>query len=42
MGINWLDLALLVPATVAIAALGAYLPARWAARVAPADVLRYE
>ena len=42
MGINWLDLALLVPATVAIAAVGAYLPARWAARVAPADVLRYE
>lgn len=42
MGINWLDLALLIPATLAIAALGAYLPARWAARVAPADVLRYE
>jgi len=42
MGINWTGLALLIPATLAIAALGAYLPARWAARIAPADVLRYE
>jgi putative ABC transport system permease protein len=42
MGINWLALALLVPVTLLVAALGAYLPARWAARVPVAEVLRYE
>jgi len=33
---------LLIPATLLVAALGAYLPARWAARVPAAEVLRYE
>jgi putative ABC transport system permease protein len=42
MGINWMELALLVPATLLVAALGAYLPARWAARVPVGEVLRYE
>jgi putative ABC transport system permease protein len=42
MGINWLDLALLVPVTLLVAALGAYLPARWAARVPVGEVLRDE
>jgi putative ABC transport system permease protein len=42
MGINWLGLALLIPATLLVAALGAYLPARWAARVPVGEVLRYE
>lgn len=42
MGINWLALALLFPATLLVAALGAYLPARWAARVSASEVLRYE
>ncbi len=42
IAINWLGLALLVPITVLVAALGAYLPARWAARVPAAEVLRYE
>jgi putative ABC transport system permease protein len=42
MGINWLGLGLLVPATLLLAALGAYLPARWAARVPVGEVLRYE
>jgi putative ABC transport system permease protein len=42
MGINWLALGLLVPATILISALGAYLPARWAAHVSPAGVLRDE
>jgi putative ABC transport system permease protein len=42
MGINWLALALLVPATLLVAALGAYLPARWAARVPVSEALRYE
>jgi len=42
MGINWPGLTLLVPATLLVAALGAYLPARWAARVPAAEVLRYE
>jgi putative ABC transport system permease protein len=40
--VNWLGLALLVPATLLIAALGAYLPARRAARVSAGDVLRDE
>jgi putative ABC transport system permease protein len=39
---NWWGLALLIPATALVAALGAYLPARWAARVPAAEVLRYE
>jgi putative ABC transport system permease protein len=42
MGINWPALALLIPATLLVAALGAYLPARWAARVPVGSVLRYE
>jgi putative ABC transport system permease protein len=42
MGINWLGLGLLVPATLLVAALGAYLPARWAARVSVSEVLRDE
>jgi putative ABC transport system permease protein len=42
ISINWLGLLLLLPATLCIAALGAYLPARWAARVPAAEVLRYE
>jgi putative ABC transport system permease protein len=42
MGIDWPALALLVPATLLVAALGAYLPARWTARVPVASVLRYE
>ena len=42
MGINWPGLTLLVPATLLVAALGAYLPARWAARVPAAEILRYE
>jgi putative ABC transport system permease protein len=39
---NWWGLALLIPATALVAALGAYLSARWAARVPAAEVLRYE
>lgn len=42
IGINWQGLALLIPLTVLVAALGAYLPARWAVRVPAAEVLRYE
>jgi putative ABC transport system permease protein len=42
IGVNWLGIGLLIPATLAIAALGAYLPARWAARVSVGEVLRYE
>jgi putative ABC transport system permease protein len=42
MGINWPGLALLIPATLVVAALGAYLPAWRAARIAPAEVLRDE
>jgi putative ABC transport system permease protein len=42
MGINWLALAGLVPVTLLVAALGAYLPARWAARVPVSEALRYE
>jgi putative ABC transport system permease protein len=42
MGINWVELGLLLPATLLVAALGAYLPARWAARVPAGEVLRYE
>jgi ABC-type lipoprotein release transport system permease subunit len=42
ISINWLGLALLVPATLLVAVLGAYVPARWAARVPAAEVLRYE
>jgi hypothetical protein len=32
MGVNWLALALLIPVTLVVAALGAYLPARWVAQ----------
>jgi ABC-type lipoprotein release transport system permease subunit len=42
ISINWWGLALLIPATALVAALGAYVPARWAARVPAAEVLRYE
>ena len=42
ISINWLGLGLLLPATLCVGALGAYLPARWAARVPAAEVLRYE
>jgi putative ABC transport system permease protein len=42
MGINWLGLGLLVPATLLVSALGAYLPARWAAHVPVSEVLRDE
>lgn len=42
LGVNWQGLALLMPVTVVIAVLGACLPARWAARVSPGEVLRYE
>jgi len=42
VGINWSALALLVPATLLVAMLGAYLPARRAARVPASEVLRYE
>ena len=42
IGINWLGIGLLIPVTLAIASLGAYLPALWAARVTPAQPLRYE
>jgi putative ABC transport system permease protein len=39
---NWWGLVLLIPATAIVAFLGAYLPARWAARVPAAKMLRYE
>jgi putative ABC transport system permease protein len=42
ISINWPGLGLLVPLAVLVAALGAYLPARWAAQVPAAEVLRYE
>jgi putative ABC transport system permease protein len=42
MGINLVGLSLLVPATLLVAALGAYVPARWAARVPVGEVLRDE
>jgi putative ABC transport system permease protein len=42
MGINWPALFLLIPATLLVAALGAYLPARWAAQVPVSTTLRYE
>jgi putative ABC transport system permease protein len=42
MGVNWPALALLVPAILLVAALGAYLPARWAAQVPASTTLRYE
>jgi hypothetical protein len=42
MGVNWLALALLVPATLLVAALGAYLPARWVAREPVSVALIYE
>ncbi len=40
--INWSGLVLLVPATCALAALSAWIPARRASRISPAEVLRYE
>jgi putative ABC transport system permease protein len=42
MGINWLALAVLVPVTLLVAALGAYLPARWVAREPVSAALLYE
>lgn len=42
IGVNWLGLALLIPATAMVAVLGAYVPARWAARIPAAEILRYE
>jgi putative ABC transport system permease protein len=42
MGIDWSALGLLAPATLLVAALGAYLPARWAARVPVSTTLRDE
>ena len=42
LSINWPGLTLLIPVTVLVAALGAYSPARWAAQVPAAEVLRYE
>jgi putative ABC transport system permease protein len=42
ISINWPGLGLLIPLTILVAALGAYLPARWAAQVPAAEVLRYE
>lgn len=42
ISVNWPGVALLVPATLLIAALGAYLPARRAARVPAGELLRYE
>jgi putative ABC transport system permease protein len=42
ISVNWPGVALLVPATLLAAALGAYLPARRAARVPAGELLRYE
>lgn len=42
ISVNWLGVALLVPATLLIATLGAYLPARRAARVPAGELLRDE
>jgi putative ABC transport system permease protein len=42
MGVNWPALALLVPATLLVTILGAYLPARWAARTSVGTALHYE
>lgn len=42
IAVNWPGVALLVPATLLIAMLGAYLPARRAARVPASELLRYE
>src|SRR5262249_59944457 len=42
MGVNWLSLALLVPGTLLLAALGAYLPAVWVAREPVTVALQYE
>jgi putative ABC transport system ATP-binding protein len=42
VGVNWPALALLAPATLLVAVLGAYLPARRAARVSASAMLRYE
>jgi putative ABC transport system permease protein len=42
MGVNWPALAVLVPATLLVAALGAYLPARWVAREPVSAALLYE
>jgi putative ABC transport system permease protein len=42
ISINWWGLAFLIPATALVTVLGAYVPARWAAGVPAAEVLRYE
>lgn len=42
LAINWIGLALVPIGALAIAALGSALPARWAARMKVAEVLRYE
>jgi putative ABC transport system permease protein len=42
MGVNWLALAVLVPVTLLVAGLGAYLPARWVAREPVSMALLYE
>ena len=42
IGVNWLGVGLLVLVTLLVATLGAYLPARWAARVPVSEALRYE
>lgn len=42
ISVNWLGVVLLIPATLLVVALGAYLPARRAARVPAGELLRYE
>ena len=42
LAVNWSGVGLLIPATLLIAAFGAYLPARRAARVPAGELLRYE
>ncbi len=42
VAVNLPGLGFLIPVTLLVAALGAYVPARWAARVPAAEVLRYE
>jgi putative ABC transport system permease protein len=42
IAVNWLGVVLLIPTTLLVAALGAYLPARRAARVPAGELLRDE
>jgi putative ABC transport system permease protein len=42
IGVNWPALALLIPATLLVAVLGAYLPARRMARISASEALHYE